>query len=66
MIMYQIELENLIAHKTELENFVANIKKQKTLIKEFDETLFAALVENIIINKDNKVLVLKDGRKVEI
>ena len=45
---------------------MANIKKQKTLIKEFDETLFAALVENIIINKDNKVLVLKDGRKVEI
>lgn len=59
-------ISNLIAHKTELTNFVENLKKQKTLIKEFDGTLFAALVENIIINKENKILVLKDGRKIDI
>ena len=40
-------------------------KKQKTIIEEFDEGLFAAMIENIIINKEGIIIVTKDGRKVE-
>lgn len=59
-------ISSLQAHKKELENYVEKLKKQKTIIEEFDEGLFAAMIENIVINKENIMIITKDGRKVEI
>ena len=38
----------------------------KTLIKSFDEMLFAGLIDYIEVYKDKKVDIFKDGKKIEI
>ncbi len=58
--------ETYINYKKELENYVDKLKKQKFLKEEFDEDLFAAMIENIIINKENIMIITKDGWQVEI
>ena len=40
--------------------------KQKTLIKEFDKMLFVVLIEEIDVYKDKKVVVFRDGKKIEV
>lgn len=45
---------------------MSDLKKQKTLIKNFDEMLFAGFIDYIEVYKDKKVVIFKDGKKIEI
>lgn len=55
-----------LARKKLLEKYVSDLKKQKTLIKNFDEMLFAGFIDYIEVSKDKKVVIFKDGKRVEI
>ena len=55
-----------MARKKSLEKYVSGLKKQKALIKNFDEMLFAGLIDYIEVYKDKKVDIFKDGNKIEI
>ena len=46
--------------------YLNTLKKQKGLLKEFDTALFVGLIDYIEIYKDKKVVVFKDGKKIEI
>ena len=55
-----------MARRKSLEKYVSDLKKQKTLIKNFDEMLFAGFIDYIEVYKDKKVVVFKDGKRIEI
>ena len=44
-----------------LETYINDLKASKKNITEFDEGLFYALVDKVKVNKDNIVVVWKDG-----
>ena len=55
-----------LARRKSLEKYVSDLKKQKTLIKNFDEMLFAGFIDYIEVSKDKKVVVFKDGKRIEV
>lgn len=44
-----------------LETYINNLKASKKNITEFDEGLFYALDDKVKVNKDNIIVVWKDG-----
>ncbi len=64
LLVEEISIE--MARRKLLEKYVSDLKKQKTLIKEFDEMLFAGFIDYIEVSKDKKVVIFKDGKKIEI
>lgn len=52
-----------MARRKLLEKYVPDLKKQKALIKSFDEMLFAGFIDYIEVYKDKKVVFLKMGRE---
>ena len=55
-----------LARRKLLEKYVSDLKEQKTLIKNFDEMIFAGFIDYIEVYKDKKVVVFKDGKRIEI
>ena len=55
-----------MARRKSLEKYVSELKKQKILIKTFDEMLFAGFIDYIEVYRENKVIVFKDEKKIEI
>ena len=64
LLVEEISIE--MARRKSLEKYVSDLKKQKTLIKSFDEMLFAGFIDYIEVYKDKKVVIFKDGKKIEI
>ena len=64
LLVEEISIE--MARRKSLEKYVSDLKKQKTLIKNFDEMLFAGFIDYIEVYKDKKVVVFKDGKRIEI
>lgn len=60
------EISNEMVRKKNLEMYIQSLKKQKTLIKEFDKTLFVGLIDYIEIYKDKKIVVFRDGKQIEV
>lgn len=55
-----------LARRKSLEKYVSDLKKQKTLIKNFDEMLFDGSIDYIEVYKDKRVVIFKDGKRIEI
>ena len=55
-----------MARRKSFEKYVSDLKKQKILIKNFDEMLFAVFIDYIEVYKDIKVVIFKDGKRIEI
>ena len=44
-----------------LETYINDLKASKNKLNDFDEGLFYALVDRVIVNKDGIVMIWKDG-----
>lgn len=52
--------------KSKAEVFIENLKQQSCLLTEFDERLWYALVEKVIVNTDGSMnFEFKDGKIIE-
>ncbi|HAJ77751.1 MAG TPA: recombinase family protein [Clostridiales bacterium] len=60
------KISNQIARKEKMEFYINSLKKVKGAIKEFDEAVFAGLIDYIEVGKNNKTVYFKGGNTIEI
>jgi Zn-dependent M32 family carboxypeptidase len=65
MAKIENEIKNKAARRLEMKEFINRLKNTEEILTQFNEELFLATVEKIIIQADSKmVIVFKDGAKI--
>ncbi len=60
------EIERRNTKRVALEGFVEALKKRKSLLTEFDEALWNAVVEKMVVRSaDEVIFMLRDGSQIE-
>ena len=60
------KISNQIARKEKMKFYISSLKKVKGVIKEFDEAVFAVLIDYIEVGKNNKTVYFKGGNSIEV
>ncbi|WP_414733917.1 recombinase zinc beta ribbon domain-containing protein [Acetobacterium carbinolicum] len=67
MVETEGEIKDKTARRLEMKEFINRLKKTEEILTQFDEELFLATIEKIIVQADSKiVIVFKDGAKIEL
>ncbi len=61
------EIASRAVKRTRIEAFLEELKAQPNLLQTFDEKLWRATIERLIVNRESDVVVeFKDGRQIRV
>lgn len=67
MVEIEDEIKDKTARRLEMKDFINRLKNTEEILMQFDEELFLATIEKIIIHADSKmVIVFKDESKTKV
>lgn len=61
----ELDISSRLSKMETLNVFINTIKKQDTILEEFDEIMWGSLIESVIVNKDDLIFKFRDGTEIK-